>query len=66
MHSEPGFKLSVPQQIEQPVLSPDAADDEMGQSHQHNMSIQQQQIYHNDLEIVYQGRMYDEERPLHS
>ena len=66
MHNEPGFKLSVSQQIEQPVLSPDAADDEMGQSYQHNMSIQQQQVYHNDSEIVDQGRMYDEERPLNS
>ena len=47
MHNiqEPGFKLSVPQQMEQPVLSPDAADDEMGQSHQQYMSIQQHQAY---------------------
>ena len=58
MHNlqEPGFKLAAPLQMDQPVLSPDGmsyfvADEE---SHQQNMSIQQQQ------------RMYVDEHQQHT
>ena len=57
----------MPQQMEQPVLSPDAADDEMGLSYHQHMSIQQHQVYHhNNSGIDHQGRMYDEECPQYS